>query len=150
MDGQAITTDDWEKVALRIKYENVALSFMNAYRHIVETNIPHLVLEDDIVLATSKAEVRSYLEEASDSGNRTFFAGGRLQSRIFPRRDFDIVPLGSCGYGTKFACEHAKWVTPAGAKAFLEMAPQCPAPTGSLPKLEDPVHHWQPMDIRFC
>ena len=105
------------------------------------TNTPHAVFEDDVVLLTSRNEVQSWLDgrdtrlvRTTDRALGTPIPGtGLVRNQSFARHEFDLVPLGSCGAGTKlrgshdkFACGHALWFTPAGAKALLDLMVDCP------------------------
>ena len=112
-----------------VKVGNLLTSFQLALQHIVDTGVPHAILEDDIVLATSRREVQGYLDDVTKTGRRTIktHVDGVLNysTRTYARHEFDFVPLGTCGYGEKFACGHAAWVTPAGAKESLKMVKQC-------------------------
>ena len=113
----------------RIKFDNMLEAFQSAWLHIVQTDIPHVILEHDVVLATSRAEVQQWLDDFSTTRiqvdashksreivvNRTTFVS-------VPRQDFDIAALGTCGM-IGLACGHASWITPAGARILLATFP---------------------------
>ena len=88
-------------VMQRVKYDNMIESHKIALRHIVSTGVPAAILEDDIVLATSRKAMQSSLNAVSPlNGNRTFRSPGsgaaqQLQERSFARHEFDLVPLGA-------------------------------------------------------
>lgn len=90
--------------------------------------IPHAIFEDDIVLATSRAELHAWLDapvQRTVRVGRTSTGRWKLANLSFPRAQFDMVPLGSCGTYT-FACAHAMWFTPPGAAALLALRrPRC-------------------------
>ena len=123
------------KLILRIKNDNLLEAWGNAVRHIAETGIAHLVLEDDAVLATSRREVQSYLDGYSPRNSRQSVGVRRrvdgtieTELRQFARSEFDLVPLGTCGNRDRFACGHALWITPAGARSLLLANDACSLP----------------------
>ena len=92
-------------------YMNMVESVRRAAQIIVARNVSHTVFEDDIVLASSRDAVQSYL--ATRSG-------------------YDLVHLGGClglGWNSKrrktatyFSCAHAVYYSPAAARAYLELS----------------------------
>ena len=148
----------------RIKLDNLVEAQTNALRHIVATNTPHAVFEDDIVLLTSRNEVQSWLDgrdnrlvRTTDRALGTLIPGtGLVRNQSFARHEFDLVPLGSCGAGTKlrgshdkFACGHALWFTPAGAKALLDLMVDCPYEPTERMTLEPAGRKVALIDVNF-
>lgn len=105
-----------------VKSENAATAFQHGLAHILETGIPHAIFEDDIVLATSRAEVQNWLDSPSPTFRRVDCGLNKCStSQAFARSEFDLVPLGSCGVRYNHGCGHASWFTPAGARRALAL-----------------------------
>lgn len=120
---------DDPEIRKRVALENAIDAYRDALSRIAESGRPHAVFEDDIVLATSRAEVHRWLHAPMvrsvrvRSGGATTHEPWELVNLSFPRLQFDLVPLGSCGSGL-FSCTHAIWYTPRGARTFLSMRRQ--------------------------
>ena len=87
------------------------------------------------MLATSRREVQSYLDGYSPRNSRQSVGVRRrddgtieTELRQFARSEFDLVPLGTCGNRDRFACGHALWITPAGARSLLLANDACSLP----------------------
>lgn len=122
---------NWSDRSIRpvVKLDNSIDAYRQALERIAETNVAHAVFEDDIVLATSRAEVQAWLDSPA-AGERSYRKRSsdnrrwQVEVQRFSRADFDMVPLGTCGATTNFACAHAMWYTPAGARAALAAYPR--------------------------
>lgn len=112
-------------VRANVMLENEYDAYQKALTYVAESGVPHAIFEDDIVLSTSRSEIHRWLEAKTNRTVRFLELNAKTrrprvtQKEVaFARKDFDMVPLGSCGT-SNFACGHAMWFTPAGARALL-------------------------------
>ena len=102
-----------------VKFVNMGDAYRQALQYIIKTNMPHAIFEHDIVLATSGTEVQRWLDDLSPTAFKVearFPNGSSFHTTVRASRNtFDYVPLGTCGK-INFACGHAVYITPAGAR----------------------------------
>lgn len=112
--------DTWER-PLKLTERGCFLSHVLAWREVIETGFPHLVLEDDAVLSMRTAEVLAAVESHVGIDHLTLEARGRRKI-LMRRKDalFDKYVLRRLVQDRSGAAAYVLW--PSGAKKLLSRA----------------------------
>lgn len=112
--------DTWER-PLKLTERGCFLSHVLAWREVIETDLPHLVLEDDAILSARTAEVLAAVESRVGIDHLTLEARGRR--KILMRRKealCDKYVLRRLVQDRSGAAAYILW--PSGAKKLLSRA----------------------------